>query len=43
MADAQTLGQMRPLLHKEVRERLLVEHAKNLAGAPLEEIARALG
>lgn len=42
MADAQTLGQMRPLLHKEVRDRLLGEHPKNLRGAPLDDIARAL-
>lgn len=42
-ADAQTLGQMRPLLHKETRARLLGEHAKNLANSPLEDITRALG
>lgn len=42
-ADAQTLGQMRPLLHKETQSRLLAEHAKNLSNAPIEDIARALG
>lgn len=42
-ADAQTLGQMRPLLHKETQARLLGEHAKNLRNAPLEDIARAMG
>ena len=42
-ADAQTLGQMRPLLHKEPQARLLAEHAKTLANSPLEDIARALG
>lgn len=42
-ADAQTLGQMRPLLHKETQSRLIAEHAKNLAHAPQDDIARALG
>jgi len=42
MADAQTLGQMRPLLHKETHARLLAEYDKNLANSPLEDIARAL-
>ncbi len=42
MADPQTLGQMRPLLHKQVRARLLGEHARNLVNSPLEDIARAL-
>lgn len=42
-ADAQTLGQMRPLLHKETQARLIAEHAKNLSNAPIEDIARALG
>ena len=41
-ADSQTLGQMRPLLHKEVQARLLGAHAKDLAGAPLEDIQAAL-
>ena len=42
LADAQTLGQMRPLLHKETQARLIAEHAKNLSNAPLDDIARAL-
>ncbi len=42
-ADAQTLGQMRPLLHKETQSRLIAEHAKNLRNAPVEDIARAMG
>lgn len=42
-ADAQTLGQMRPLLHKETQSRLIAEHAKNLRNAPLDDIARAMG
>lgn len=43
VADAQTLGQIRPLLHKETLQRLLAEHPKNLKNAPLEDIQRALG
>jgi protein required for attachment to host cells len=42
LADAQTLGQIRPLLHKETRQRLLAEHAKNLKNAPLKDIQDAL-
>ena len=42
MADAQTLGQIRPLLHKEVQQRLIGEHAKNLRNSSLEDIQRAL-
>lgn len=42
LADPHTLGQMRPLLHKEVQQRLIREDPRNLANAPLEEIARAL-
>jgi protein required for attachment to host cells len=42
MADPQTLGQMRPLLHKEVQARLIREDARNLSNSPLEDIARAL-
>ncbi|HSM10019.1 MAG TPA: host attachment family protein [Lysobacter sp.] len=43
IADPQTLGQMRPLLHKETRQRLLGEIAKTLTNSPLEDIERALG
>lgn len=42
LADAQTLGQMRPLLHKETRARLVAEHALDLSNAPLEDIEQAL-
>ena len=42
IADPQTLGQMRPLLHKETRQRLLGEIAKTLTNSPLEDIERAL-
>lgn len=43
MADPQTLGQIRPGLHKEVTERLLTEINRNLRNAPVEDITRALG
>ncbi|MDQ3618020.1 MAG: host attachment family protein [Pseudomonadota bacterium] len=42
IADAQTLGEMRPLLHKEVLQRLHGELAKTLTNSPLEDIERAL-
>ena len=41
-ADPTTLGRMRPLLHKEVQARLLLEVPKTLTNAPLEDIERAL-
>lgn len=43
VADPQTLGQMRPLLHKETRQRLLGELAKTLTNAPIADIEQALG
>ncbi len=43
VADPQTLGQMRPLLHKETTQRLLGEIGKTLTNSPLEDIERALG
>lgn len=42
VADPQTLGQIRPMLHKATTERLLAEIAKDLTNAPLEVIERAL-
>lgn len=42
VADPQTLGQIRPQLHKEVLQRLHGELAKTLTNAPLEEIESAL-
>lgn len=42
IADPQTLGHIRPLLHKQTSERLVGEMAKTLTNAPLEEIQRAL-
>lgn len=42
IADPQTLGRIRPQLHKEVQSRLLRDLAKDLTNAPLEDIQRAL-
>ena len=42
VADPQTLGQVRPQLHKETLQRTLGEVAKTLTNATLEEIERAL-
>lgn len=43
IADPQTLGHMRPLLHKEALQRMVAEIAKTLTNSPLEDIERALG
>lgn len=42
IADPQTLGQIRPLLHKEVQSRLLAEHGKTLTKASIAEIQKTL-
>lgn len=42
IADPGTLGQMRPLLHKETQARLLQEIPKTLTGMPIEAIEKAL-
>ncbi len=42
IADPQTLGQVRPLLHKEVQSRLVGEHAKTLTKASIADIERTL-
>lgn len=42
VADPQTLGQIRPQLHKETLRRLHGELAKTFTNTPLEEIERAL-
>lgn len=43
IADPQTLGQIRPLLHKEVLQRLTAELGKTLTKAPIADIQKALG
>ena len=40
--DPQTLGQMRPSLHKEVEKRVVNEIAKNVVGQPVDEIEAVL-
>lgn len=42
IADPQTLGQMRPQLHKETLSRMLAEIGKTLTNSPVEDIERAL-
>lgn len=42
VADPQTLGQMRPQLHKETLQRMHAEVAKTLTNSPLDDIQRAL-
>lgn len=42
VADPQTLGQIRPQLHKETLQRLLFELDKTLTNAPLKDIEKAL-
>ncbi len=42
VADPRTLGQMRPLLHKEVGQRMVAEVPKTLTRSPLEDIEQAL-
>lgn len=42
VADPQTLGQIRPQLHKETEKRIVRYIAKTLTKAPLKDIERAL-
>ncbi len=42
IADPQTLGQIRPSLHKEVQSRMISEHAKTLIKASIKDIERSL-
>ena len=42
VADPQTLGQMRPQLHKETVQRIHVELAKTLTNASMQDIEKAL-
>ena len=42
IADPQTLGQIRPVLHKEVRDRVVGEHHKTLTKASIADIEKAL-
>lgn len=42
VADPQTLGQVRPQLHKETLDRLIGEVGKTLTNSSIEDIERAL-
>lgn len=42
IADPQTLGQLRPILHKEVQNRLVSEYGKTLTKASISDIQKAL-
>ena len=42
IADPQTLGQLRPILHKEVLSRLVSEHGKTLTRASITDIQETL-
>lgn len=42
VADPQTLGQIRPTLHKEVQDRLVAEFHKTLTKASITDIQKAL-
>lgn len=42
IADPQTLGQIRPSLHKEVQDRLVTELGKTLTKASIADIQKAL-
>jgi protein required for attachment to host cells len=42
IADPQTLGQMRPMLHKQVQARLVAEIGKTLTNSPTADIEKAL-
>jgi len=42
IADPQTLGQLRPILHKEVLSRLVSEHGKTLTKASITDIQETL-
>ncbi len=42
VADPQTLGEIRPSLHKEVKERIASELAKELTKAPVGDIQKSL-
>lgn len=43
VADPETLGEIRPLLHQEVVEKIVLEHPKTLINSPVEDIAASLG
>jgi len=42
IADPDTLGEIRPLLHQEVSDKIVLEQAKTLTNSPVEDIEKAL-
>jgi protein required for attachment to host cells len=42
VADPQTLGELRPLLHKEVTDKIVLEVNKTLINSPLDDIEKIL-
>jgi protein required for attachment to host cells len=42
VADPDTLGEIRPLLHQEVTDKIVLEQAKTLTNSPVEDIERSL-
>jgi len=42
VADPDTLGEIRPLLHLEVTDKIILELAKTLTNSPVEDIEKSL-
>ena len=42
IADPGTLGEIRPLLHQVLKDKLVLEQAKTLINSPVEDIERSL-
>lgn len=42
IADPQTLGQMRPLMHQEVTDKIIAEYPKTFINSPVSDIERLL-
>jgi len=42
VADPETLGEMRPLLHQEVTDKIVLEQAKTLTNSPVEDIEKSI-
>ena len=42
VADPATLGEIRPLLHQEVSDKIVLEQAKTLINSPVEDIEKSI-
>lgn len=42
VADPETLGEIRPLLHQEVSDKIVLEQAKTLINSPVEDIEKSI-